>query len=375
MKKWILIYVLVLCLFPVTKLAGSSQEFLADRLDIERFLPVQTMGIDKEGSGVTVSLSTGGEQNTSSALVMKSSAPSIETALTRLQDYSPKDELYYDHIQYIILGEDLAEDGLQPILDWIERSPFMRIDTDIFLVKGSAQDAIQGASGEIGDITERLSSLHRESDIRSQHIYTLLEIAVSLADRGTALCSAIESVSSQGTAAGQSGPLGDAVLPAGYGVLKDGKLTAYLTMNESLGAALFYQNLNGTKLLVGDATLVLLDGTAKAEGQWSEDGELSGILVTADLKAGILEQGQEQDLTDLSSLEEEFAVLVQSWLEETVSRSQKLSCDYLALEEAIYPSVRTAASASSKNWENRFPDLPVTVIVQAEIQRGYDRNY
>lgn len=369
MKKWIFVYVLVLCLFPLTKCAGNSQEFLSDRLDIERFLPVQTLGIDKEDSGMTVSLSTGGEQNISSVLVMKSSAPSIESALVRLQDYSPADELYYDHIQYIILGERLARDGIDPVLDWVERSPFMRLDTDIFLIKGSAQEAIGSSSGEMGDITERLSSLHRESANRSQHIYTLLEIAVSLADRGTALCSAVEYVPSEGTILGREGAMGDALLPAGYGVLQDGKLIAYLTMNESLGAALFHQNLNGTNVIVEDTALEMLQGVARAKGQWSEEGTLTGITVTADLKAGILEQ--EQTLSDLSALETAFAAQVQGWLEAALSRAQELSCDFLALEEAV---CRKTQTTSQESWQELFPQLPVTVTVQTEILRGYDRN-
>ncbi len=371
MKKWIAVYTIILCIIPLTQLTGCSQEFMADQLDIERFLPVQTMGFDKENDILTVSLSTGGEQNSSSALVMKSPAPNIEAALTRLQDYSPVDELYYEHIQYIILGEGLAQDGIQPMLDWAERSPFMRMDTSVFLVKGTAEEAISGASGEMGGITERLSSLDRESDARSQHIYTLLEIAASLSDRGTGLCSAVECVSSDGTVTTQKGSLGSAVLPAGYGVLQEGKLVAFLSAEESLGASLFRQDPTGTVITVENTALEILEGRARAEGVFSDRGELTGLSVTASMKAGILETGGETP--DIPVLEEAFSASVQKALAAAVSRSQELSCDFLALEDMVFKKTTNRSQPSPEAWDEYFSALPVTVTVQGEIQRGYDR--
>lgn len=372
MKKWILIFTIVLCVITVTQLSGYSQGFMAEQLDMERFLPVQTLGFDKNGSGIVVSLSTGGEQEGASPMVMTGIAPGIETALTRLQDYSPVNELYYDHIQYIILGESLAKDGVEPVLDWVERSPFMRMDTSVFLVKGSAEEAVTGASGEMGDITERLASLERESTTRGQHIYTLLEAASSLADRNAALCTAVEVVPSEGTVYGGTGSVGLATLPAGYGVLRDGKLIAYLTWNESLGAMFFEQSPVGTVITVEDTALEILHAQASVSGQWAGDGSLAGLTVSCSAKAGILEEDRELSAQDLPGLEEAFAQNVGSCLSAAVARSQQLECDFLALEDGVHREFQ-ARSLSHDQWQSLFAGLPITYEVSAEIQRGYDR--
>lgn len=371
MKKWIAAYTIILCIIPLTQLTGCSQEFLSDQLDIERFLPVQTMGFDKDGDTLTVSLSTGGEQSSSSSLVMKSPAPNVESALTRLQDYSPVDELYYEHVQYIILGESLAENGIGQILDWVERSPFMRMDTSVFLVKGSAEEAIYGASGEMGGITERLSSMDREADARSQHVYTLLEIAASLSDRGSGLCSAVECVPSDGTVTSQKGSPGDAVLPAGYGVLQDGKLIAFLNAEESLGASLFRQDPTGTVITVENIALEILEGRTKIRGIFSDRGELTGLSVTANMKAGILET--KGDSPDIPALEKAFAAAIQEAVTAAIARSQSLSCDFLGLEDSVFLKTPNASQRDPRSWEELFSQLPVTIYVQGEIQRGYDR--
>lgn len=372
MKKSIVIFLSIICIFLLTQLTGCTTGAFSDQPDIERLLPVQTLGFDRDGSGMMVTLSTGKELQSSAPLVMQSLAAGIEDALTRLQDYSPEDQLYYDHIQYIMVGESVAQSGVTPILDWTERSPFMRMDTFVFLVKGSAGDAMTGASGEMADVTERLSSLEREASARGQHIYTLLEIASSLADRNSALCTVVESVTSDGTVySSQSSSAGNAIIPAGYAVLKDGRLAAYLTQNESLGAALFKDNPNGTELTVEGTTMEILNGGVRAVGQWSKSGQLTGILVTGQISAGILEQ--EDPDQDIDSLNRAFTAAAQRWVEEVLSRSQALSCDFLALKDPVLRSGPRRGREYREVWEDIFSTLPVTVQITAEVTRGYDR--
>ncbi len=372
MKKSIFIFLIIIGSLLLSQLTGCTSGAFSDQPDIERLLPVQTLGFDREGSGMVVTLSTGKELQSASPLVMQSLSSGIEAALTRLQDYSPEDQLYYDHIQYIMLGESVAEAGVEPILDWAERSPFMRMDTFVLLVKGSAGDAMTGASGEMADVTERLSSLEREASTRGQHIYTLLEIASSLADRNSALCTVVEAVSSQGTVyTPQGDSIENAILPAGSAVLKDGRLISYLSQNESLGAALFQADPNGTTLTLEGTTMEILQGHVRASGQWSERGELTGIRITGELSAGILEQ--ENPDQDIDHLNQVFTDTAQRWVTEALARSQTLSCDFLALQDPVLRSGPHGGQAYRAVWEEIFPTLPISVEITAEVTRGYDR--
>lgn len=373
MKRFLIIIICILFVVPLVHLSGCTQGKFTDQRDIERLLPVQTMGFDREDSGISVTLSTSSILNNTSPIILTGLASSIETALTRLQDYSPKDDLYLDHVQYIILGEDMAADGILPVLDWVERSPFMRMDTLVFLVKGNAAETTISASGEMTDITQRLYSLEQESSARGQHIYTLLDIASGLADRGSALCFAVESVTSDGTVYGtQSSSAGNALLPAGYGVLQDGKLIAYLSQEESLGAMLFKQPPTGTEIEIDGTILELLQGTASVAGRWSEDEQLIGLSVTAHVTAGILEQDLSSS-TDLDALNQAFTLAAEQWLYAAVTRSQSLSCDFLALEDRVLSEKPKMGNTLASAWTDVFSSLPVTVQVKTEILRGYDR--
>ena len=374
MKRFLLILICILFIAPLIHLSGCTQGRFTDQRDIERLLPVQTMGFDRKDSGVSVTLATDSNLQNTSPLVLTGLASGIEPALTRLQDYTPKDDLYLDHVQYIIIGESMAKDDITPVLDWVERSPFMRMDTLVFLAKDSAEDTILSASGEMTDINQRLQSLEQEAGARSQHIYTLLDIASGLADRNSALCLAVEPVSSDGTVySSQASTPGKALLPAGYGVLKDGKLIAYLSQGETVGAMLFKQPPTGTEVEIEGTTLKLLQGNASVSGQWSGEGTLVGLSVTSHITASILEHDPSENL-DLDALNQAFADTAEQWLYDVVKHSQSLSCDFLALEDMILSEKpKNGAAHDSMFWSDVFPSLPVTVQVKTEIQRGYDR--
>lgn len=373
MKRFLIILICILFIIPLIHLSGCTQGRFTDQRDIERLLPVQTMGFDREETGISVTLATSSILNNTAPMVLTGLASGIEPALTRLQDYSPKDDLYLDHVQYIIIGETMAEDDITPVLDWVERSPFMRMDTLVFLAKNNAEDTIVSASGEMTDISQRLYSLEQESSARGQHIYTLLDIASGLADRGNALCLAVESASSDGTVySSQSSSAGNALLPAGYGVLQDGKLIAYLSQKESLGVMLFKQPPTGTEVEIEGTTLELLQGNASVSGQWSDDGKLTGLSVTANVTAGIMERDPSSSL-DLDTLNRAFTDTAEQWLYDAVTRSQALSCDFLALEDKVLSERPKNGNRASLSWSEVFPTLPVTVQVKTEIQRGYDR--
>lgn len=372
MKRFLIIIVCILFAVPLFHLSGCTQGRFTDQRDIERLLPVQTIGFDRKDTGLSVTLATGSILNSSSPMVLTGLASGIEAALIRLQDYSPKDDLYLDHVQYIIIGEEMAREDLTPVLEWVERSPFMRLDTLVFLAKSSAEETILSASGEMTDVNQRLHSLEQESNARGQHIYTLLDIASGLADRGNALCLTLEPVSSDGIVySSQSSSAGNSLLPAGYGVLQDGSLIAYLSQAETLGAMLFMQPPTGTEAEIEGTTLELLEGKASATGQWSEDGTLTGLSVTAHITAGMLEQDPSSN-PDPETLNRAFSETAEQWLRAVVTRSQALSCDFLALEDMVLSDKPKHAGILSATWMDVFPALPVTVQVKTEILRGYN---
>lgn len=366
-RLFLILYVAASCAL----LSGCRGQLTSGHRDMEHLRPVQTIGLDADGEAMTLSISSGIGPDGAPPLVMKASAAGIETAAERLQDWSPEDELFFAHVRFILLGESMTGggNGIDAVLDWVERSPAMRMDTPLLLVKGRADDAVTGALGGDTDVTERLASLERERKSQGENIPTLRQTAASFLERGWALCLAAELFPDEGTNFTES-ENGVAIVPAGLVLLRKtggGTAAVWLTKNESMGAELLSQTVAGAKVPVGGSVLELIRGGAEASGLWAGDGTLTGLYISCDLAAGVLERGGEA--SDDSALTGALEVSAEGWLREAVARAQALGCDFLGLEAAVR---KNAPEGASLAWDEVFPTLPVTVAVSAEIGRGYD---
>lgn len=361
-------FILLLYIITLTLVSGCTGGLHSSRRDMERLRPIQTISLDSAEDGVVMGVSSGIGPEGSPPLVMKCSASGIESAISRLQSYSPEDELFYAHVRYILLGESMADRSVLPLLDWVERSPAMRMDTAMILVRGSAADALTNATGETTDITERLASLEREESARGQHIYSLREIAASLLERGSALCLTVRSVPSEGVIFTES-EISAAIVPEGYAVLRDGVQAEFLTADETMGSELLEGGVNGALAVIDGNVLDISSPGAEAVGLWDEDGALTGILIRCTLQGGVLER-EEGGQTDMETLEKDFSAAAERWLEAAVERSQDLGCDFLDLRGALMKN--RPKRAETAGFSDIFPTLPVTVLAKAEIDRSYD---
>lgn len=347
-------------------LGGCRGQLFSGHRDMEHLRPVQTVGLDADGEAVTLSVSSGIGPDGKPPLVMKATASGIETAAAKLQDWSPEDELFYAHVQFLLLGEGMLDDGVGRVLDWVERSPAMPMDTPLLLIRGRAEDAVTGALGGDTDVTERLNSLERERRSHGEDIPTLRRTAASLLERGWALCLAAELFPDEGTNFTDE-ENGVAIVPAGLVLLRRGGDPVWLTQNETAGAELLLRPAAGRHVPVGDGMLELLGGGAKASGLWAADGTLTGIYIRCDLLAGVLERGGETDDAAMAEALERDAA---GWLMEAVQCARARGCDFLGLEDAVRKNA--PAGAETPAWDETFPTIPVTVTVRAEIGRGYD---
>lgn len=357
MRRGTLLYILCLCAAVLPTLLPTPRGSLpACRHDMERLRPVQTLGVDRQGSGVTVSVSTGSSPDEQTPIVMRADAAGVEEAITRLQDYTPEDELFYAHVKYILLGETLSDEGVLPLLRWVERSPVMRMDTALFIVRGRADDAVTGASGGESDITGRLSSLVREELSRGEHVYTLREVASSLAERGCALCLAVRAADAGGVdyTAGESDAR--AVVPDGYAVLSGGSLAAFLTAEESLGAALVNGDVTGRSVEADGVAFSLLGSEVRSDGVRDGDGALTEIVLRGEVRAGVL--AFDDAAADDDALGHILAAAAGKWIAGAAARSQAISCDYLNLLDGT----------GADGWES----VPVRVYITGRIERSYD---
>ena len=365
-RQPILLYVCILGL-----LAGCGPACLeADRHDAERLLLIQTMGLDRRGDGqLEMSVSSGLGPDDAPALVMSTAASGIEDGIARLQNYSPENQLFYAHVQYLLLGERFARTDLDSVIRWVDRSPTLRMDTDMLIVRGDARDAVADTSEQATDITQRLASMDRQARSMGWTIRTLRQAAVALAEGDGALCLAVETVSARDTVLTED--MGsDAVIPTGYAVLGQEGLVEFLTPEASLGAEILTGDPTGLLITVKGNTLELLGGSAQITGLTSPDGAPLGVQVHCDVHAGLLEEARAGALSP-DEMDAALSETVTGWVAEALDRAQATGCDFLGLRRAVLKTARARETWGGR-WAALLPQLQVRVTVTGTVDRSYD---
>lgn len=191
MKKAICVILALASAFTLTGCTGVYSNFK----EIDQLLVIQDMGLDKQGGGVLLSLCSASDESTGNVPKrLYGAGDSITTALEHIYNYSFEDILFCSHISHVLIGEKAAESGIDDYLSYICRSPIMRLDIPLFIVKGStAQDAVLKVGDGKRGIVEIMDSVEMSvGRLGNSSLYTAAETVRNLDRCGSSLICAVE---------------------------------------------------------------------------------------------------------------------------------------------------------------------------------------
>ena len=397
MKKRILCIPIIICMLPLLSGCGSVY---SNYREVEQLLVVQTMGLDALPGGVKLTFaapSTARKDN--SPVHLSGTGQSITEAIEHTRNYSSEEYLFCAHINHLVLGEATARQGVENYLDYLCRSPEMRIDTPLYVVRDcEANELIAGViEGGIG-ICEVLQAVKTNADERGDsYVFTAAQVLRGLNRYGSALLCALDyspsdevsadsasqsgssggSGSSQDGGSGEEGPSGSGRMTAavsGYGVLKDGKLCAYIGREEAIGVS-FLMNLAAVShITVHDmygnpVTLEITGGGSSLTPVW-EDGSLKGINVSAKVTASILE-AQEAPRVSSASYEDYITARLEEAVSERISAvlglSRRLRADFLGLSGQVEMADPILYRGMEQDFTQLLPQLELRVSVSGSL--------
>lgn len=369
MKKILLICFLLL--FPLCGCGVSEQ-----RREVEQLLIIQTVGVDYAPGGMKLSLAAASDREQAEPPpALTGSGPTFSAALERIRDASVEEELFTGHMRGLLVGEEAAVHGLEDLLGAVCRSADLRLDMPLYLVRGgTAEKLVLDAGSEERGISEilRAADAHRarQQGIRSGSAGTILR---SLIRRGGALAPALrfEKAAEDG---------GNTAVPAGYGVLAEGKLCAWIEPDEALGADLLRGVTAGRTLDVLDlegmpATLELQRGTCRLLPVWDADGGLHGLDVTAQVRAAVLETAADSAL-GTEAYDDHMTAQLESAVSDRIGRilrlERQLSLDFLGLEDGLRLSAPERWGRLTEPLGALLPGLEISITVRGEIAHSFD---
>ena len=408
MKRFLSLLITI-CALP----ALGSCSVYANYREIQQLMVVQTMGIDREKGGVQVSMAAAAEASGGGPKRMTAQGATITAAIDRAYKLSYEEEVFLSHVNNLLVGEAAAEEGLEDFLDYICQSPDMRIDMPLYIVR---EDSASRAVMEVGDgskgIAEVMQSVREgfASPSNSQ-VFTVAGTVNSLARYDSALVCAIrcetptETVGTEKKAdSGQSGQTQDrqqapeqgsgeesgetagqeqnplTASPAGYAVIREGKLCKFIEPEETAAVGLLTGSLPITDITVRDrngknATLELYQGSAEITPVWGGKGQLKGLNIQVQVSASVLESssrdsGSSNEYIDQLTAQLESAVSQQ--LNSLLRSSMKLKADFLGLAGRVERSSPENYRLMSQPFPELLPGLELQITVSGQLSHTND---
>ena len=193
---------------------------------------LRVMGVDWTPEGLQVTVSTGrraehAQSGQRDALTLSALRPSLSGAVLEIQGKAG-DFIFFGYVDQLLLGEELARQGIIPVLDYFARDVELGLGARLWMSRqGTAAAAVESGDGQ--GIDRRLETLQADGEMGIAVISrTAGEVYSDLLERGSAYIPALELPSQEGEALHQSG----------YAVLKANDLMGYLDGEQARGLEL-----------------------------------------------------------------------------------------------------------------------------------------
>lgn len=411
MKRFLSLLIII-CALPT--LSGCSSIYSNYR-EIQQLMVVQTMGIDREKGGVQVSMAAAAEASGGGPRRMSAQGSTVTAAIDRAYKLSYEEEIFFSHVNHLLVGEAAAEEGLDTFLDYVSQSPTMRIDIPLYIVRGgTANQAVMEVGDSSKGISEVMQTVHESfASPSNSRVFTVADTINSLLRYGSALVCAVEcvpsseSVSPGKRASAQGGGEQNAqqgeeqnpqqeegqnaqdktqgetqlmAVPAGYAVIRDGKLCKFIEPEEAAAVGLLTGSLPKTDITVTDrngknASLELNQGSAEITPVWGGKGQLKGLNIHAQVNASVLETDNwQQDNRNeyINHLTAQLESAISQRLSSLLRTSMKLKADFLGLAGQVERKSPENYRLMSQRFSELLPGLELQITVSGQLSHTND---
>ena len=106
MKRYISLLIIISSLLGLPGCGGIHTNYR----EIQQLLVVQTLGLDREEGSVRISMAAAAKASGAGPRRMSASGGTVSTAIDRAYDLSYEEDIFFSHVNHILVGQDAAED-------------------------------------------------------------------------------------------------------------------------------------------------------------------------------------------------------------------------------------------------------------------------
>lgn len=330
----------------------------------------------------------GGSGQGPPVIVYKSTGNNLTEASRKATKQIPR-ELYYSHTSIVIIGEELAREGILDVLDALDRDPEFRTTTSIIIAKDrKAEDLIATLTN-----LDKLPMNKYTKTLEATEAMLGENIKVSIDDLLTGITSPgkeavlsgfiLDGDPKKGTSPQNiSRTKPPAMIAAdGLAVIKNGKLEGWLRHRTARGAVWLLNkkketdidfDLNGKKDAVSttpyisdtDIAVTFKKGKPVATIKIETVFKLSEINTNFDIV----------NPKKIGELEKKTSAQIKKEVEASIRQAQKYKADIFGFGEILHRSNPKQWRKMKGDWQNRFADMDYKVQVKSYYLEAGIRN-
>lgn len=366
-----------------------------DQIELDQIALVMLMGIDTnpigDGFEVTVHVlntagdgkkaqeGSSGSSGGSQTLTMSCRGQTVMDATRNLRGRIGG-QFSFHHVRVILIGEDLARKGIDPVLDFLFRAPEIRFTNYLLVCQGSAKEIMTLAPELAGTLDEELRGvINNQEEWSKGYAPRLTEFYTSYLDQSAQpIAGRVFTIKPdtplqpEGQGGQEQTGTGDSVTVEGLAVFRDAQLAGWLTGTETIGYR-YITGQGGTMILVVPwrAGLAALEVTPDSQSMEYVPGsnpphfrvhiKTSGILVEYTGKIKFTNQ-------NVSELQALAGDTLRELMINTDKKAKELKSDFLGYGSTISRQDPKAWQTLNKKWRETFPAVSTEFNIQLNIK-------
>ncbi len=353
----------LILLFLALIFLSSCGNSLPEPQEMGNMALLRSFAVDKNGENWQVTVSTGKQANGLAGTqepptILQGESATFQGACDKINGFSDH-YVFYGYVDQLILGENLAEEGILKALEYFTTNPQLSLGTGIWLSLGDASEILfqnqeEGASQHLYTITQ-------ESDLGMGGITR--KAGEVLAEMKSNQATYIPILTSD-----EVGTLRE----SGYGIISQEKLVSLFQGDLAKGLALLECHDQMLELAHEDGVYAVqlsqIEDKITASWGGNVDNNLLAVEIHLDMEGKWLEYANKPTPQEEENLVKALETMLQNLALETIWKLQDVKTDPLNFGGKLSLSYPQHMTYLSQNWENLFPTLYFSVSVSVNLE-------
>lgn len=330
-----------------------------------------TIQIEKSSGTDTSSSSYGSSDGENSKFInLTESGTNVSTTMDEFAHMISR-EIYLAHNQLIVFGNDLAKEGIRDQMDYFLRNYQGRLNVNICVAKGRAEDIF-----EVSSDLDQIPSV-KVSDLIENQNAALAVVDLNVADLMMALSSSSKSmVAPYLEIVNEEGQ--EHLSISDCAVFKGDKVVGELDPTETRGYLWVQNKVTNGKYIVNvldeQVTLSTVKVESKVNPVINKEGCVS-VKITVKEQCIMESQTGSVDLNTqdhIELLQKAAAKVIKGEIQQTLDKSMQLGTDIYGFGDMLKQKYPHKWKAIEESWDDLYQNIDVQVDVTAEV-RGEGR--